>query len=482
MFGALRTLEIVAHTWYKPPRCAAERRFFVLSNHSNRMNILIVGGGTIGRISAEYFSKEGHSVTVVESNPDRIRILQDQLDIVVVEGRGTDQAVLQSAHVEKTELFLALTDSDESNIIACTLAKFAGVPRKIARINDMQVLAQKDTASLQALGVDDIVNTGESIVQEMLKIAAYPGMTDVHHYLDNRFVVCKFSFAKNSPHAGKMLKEITLPEGTMRLAYEQVGAYSPYDGDVRVNEFLYLYCACEEKLLSSLHAALSPGCAPIKNVMIYGSGYKSRQTGGALGQALMERGVSQVELLEEDREEARKLSAKFPFKVINDDPTLPHFERAGHFHGVDLFLGIASNFEKNLYACSIAHRQRVPHTVAFVRYPEHTSFVSAIPVMEFMNPALVTANKILKYHQADTIVSRTILEYGQAECLEFVVRPQGKFAGKALSKLPFKKSQCIALLRGSALLPADAGTVLQPQDRLLLLVINGEIDTLRSHL
>lgn len=445
------------------------------------MNILIVGGGTIGRITAEYFSREGHSVTVVEHDPERIRTLQDQLDIVVVEGKGTDQAVLKSANIDGTELFLALTDNDESNIISCTLAKFAGVPRKIARINDMQVLAMKDNPrSFAELGIDEIVNTGEALIHEIRKLVRYPGMTDIHHYLDNKYIIAKFSFSRTSPHFGSLLRDIPLPEGVMPLGFEQVGSFQPYNDSVRANEFLYVYYSCETKDFPALYKALAPNYRPVRSVMIYGGGYKSRQTGGALGTALKEEGVTSVELVEEDADEARKLSAKYPFKVIHDDPTLPHFARSGNLKNVDLFLGISGNFEKNLYACSVAYREQVPYTIAFVRYPEHTGFVSAIPITEFINPALVTANKVLRYHEADTIVSRTILEYNSAECLEFHISPKSKFAGKRVNALPFIKSRCIVLLREGALVDMSVNPEIRPDDRLLFLLVNGEADTFRS--
>jgi trk system potassium uptake protein len=444
------------------------------------MNILIIGGGTIGRITAEYFSKEGHSVTVVEHDPERIRTLQDHLDIIVVEGRGTDQAALQGAGIAKAALFLALTDNDEANIISCTLAKFAGVPHKIARINDMQSLSEQNGASLRELGIDEIVNTGESLIHEIVKIARHPGMTDIHHYFDRRYVVSKFSFNKMSPHLGKTLDGIALPPKAVRLGYEQVGTFQPYDGAARVNEFLYLYCACPIEDFDDLHAALAPACKPVKRVVIFGGGYKSRQTGGGIGAALMKEGVSLVELVEEDPAEAKKLSAKYPFRVINDDPTLPHFARGGHFKGVDLFVAISGNFEKNLYACSLAYREQVPYTIAFVRYPEHTSFVSAIPIMEFMNPALVTANKVLKYHQADTILSRTILEYGQVECLECIAGPKTKIVGKKLSSLPFKKSRVLSVMRDGRLVAPDDDVVIEPKDKVLILLVNGEAERLRT--
>lgn len=444
------------------------------------MNIFIIGGGTVGTITAEYFSREGHSVTVVEHDPSRIKTLQDQLDINVIEGKGTDHSLLSTAGIQDAKLFMALTDSDESNIIACTLAKFFGVPRRIARISDADFLGTENLLSLKELGVDEIVNTSEALILEFSKIVPYPGMTDIKHHLDNKYVIAKYSFSKESAYYGKPLSEIEIPFAHIPLGYEQIGGFMPYNPSVTVNEFLYAYYACETALLPELHKCLAAGCSGIRRVMIYGGGYKSRNTSGELGLALQRLGVPSIELVVENEQDAQKLSAKYPFQILMDDPSRPQFAATGNLKDIDMFLALSSNFEKNLYACSVAFRENVPYTFAAVRYPEHTSFASAIPLTDFINPAIVTANNVMRFHQADTIVSRTILQFDQVECLEILVSPKSAMAGKPVKTLPFKNSRCIALLRGNQIIHAQPDTEILPKDRVVFLLVNGEAAQLRS--
>lgn len=444
------------------------------------MNIFIVGGGSVGALTAEYFCKEGHDITIIEHDARRVKALQDQFDVRVVEGKGTDAALLNDSGLKEAQLFLALTDHDETNIIACTLAKFAGVPRRIARISDAQFMGQDRILSLRDLGVDEVVNTSDSLTQEILQFVEFPGMADIKYFLDRKIAVVKFGFGKNSSHYGKALGDIRLPGTTQTLGCAQVGGFRPFDPAATVNEFLYGYFACEAAQLGELHRNLAAGTQAINRVMIYGGGYKTRFMGGDLGLALKARGVSTVELIEEQEEEAKVLSARYPFKVLLDAPSTPHFARTGNLEGLDLFIGISPNFEKSLYACAVAHRQGAPFTLALVRYPEHTAFVSAIPLTTFLNPAIVTANKILKYHQADTIISRSILEYTQSECMEVLVTQSGRLAGMTLGDIKFGASRCLGILRDQQLLEPTNTLMLQVRDRALFMIDNSDAEHFRS--
>lgn len=442
------------------------------------MNIFIVGGGTVGSITAEYFSKEGHDVTVIEPDPARIRLLHDSLDIGVVEASGTDFAVMKDLPLDRADLFIALTDDDECNILSCSLAKAQGARRRIARINDKQFLEQENMLFLKNSGIDEVVNTNERLTQLIATLVRYPGMTDIQHFLDRRFVIAKYSFGKDSPHYGNELRSIEFPFPVQKIGLEQVSGFKPYDESTVVNEFLYAYYGCDIEHLDALQAIVAPRARGIRRVAIFGQGYKSGTAGAELGVALKKQGIGGIELIEEQDEDAVRLTSKYPFPVIVDDPSRPHFAKAGNLRNVDLFLGYSANFEKNIYACSVAAREGVPYTVALVRYPEHTAFVSTIPLTAFLNPAIVTANKILEHHQQTAILTRSILEYKQVECVEILISPGSPLAKSG--KLPFKDSRCVAVLRGGQMLPPEDAGVVRPGDRALLLMINGEMESLRS--
>jgi len=444
------------------------------------MKILIIGGGSIGFITAEYFMKEGHDVTVIEHDAARVKTLQESLDIHVLQGKGTDLVVLKEAKVGDMQLFLALSDDDETNIIACSFARIMGVGKKIARVNNPYLLTAENTVALKELGVDEIVNTEQSIIQEVINMVRYPGATEVKQFLDREMTVVVFSFNRESPYYGKPLKTIEFDFPAIPLGYEQVSDLLPYNEEVIVNEFLYVYYACESKLLPRLHKKILPQTRAIRNVMIYGAGFKSSHTAGELGMAIKKEGVSRVELVMDDIKGAEVLSAKYPLPVILGDPSKPQFTKVENLRSTDLFIGLSSNFEKNLFACSIAYKEKVPYTIALVRYPEHTRFISAIPLTSLLNPAIGTANQIMHYHQADTITARAVITHEQAECLELMVSEQAKLCGMRMKDMPFTDSRVIGVRRQGKLATISEEFVFEARDQVLLFLVQGEAERFKS--
>ncbi len=438
------------------------------------MNIVIIGAGSVGFISAEYFVREGHNVTVIDKSPLRLQKMQEILDVSVIEGQGTDMSILRSANIENTELFLALTENDEVNIIACNLAKHAKVPRKIARLNQSFHLEKENAEVFKELGVDEIIDTEASLIEEIIKNTTYPGITDIKFFLNNTFAIGIFSFNKESAHIGKKLKDIEFPFPITPLGYTKLDHFKAYDEDVTINEFTYVYYGFESKHLDDVHKILFPKIKKLKRAMIYGSGYKSRDTAVRLAKELKKNKVKYIEIITDDEKSANYLSRKTRFPIILEDPSKPLFAKSDSLKSKDIFIAISHNFEKNLFSCLVAYQKSVPYTFALARYPEHVNFISTIPLTSFINPALVTANKIMKYHKIETIASRTILNFEQVECLEISVNKDANIAGKKVKDLPFIHSNLIAIMRRGKLIKTTPSTPIRQKDKLLLLILDEE--------
>ena len=444
------------------------------------MHILIAGGGSSGFITAEYFMREGHDVTVIERSPGIVRMLQDRLDINVVQGLVTDVEILKTAGIAETKLFLAMTESDETNIIACGLAKQFEVPLKIARINQRYFLTKETEHFLKILGVDEVVDGEQALVSEVEKLVQFPGATDIKQFMDQEFTVGIFSFSRNSEFYGQPLKSIAMKCPVIPMGYSKVGRFQPYDENVMINEFVYVYYACETKYLSELHKSLFPHVKPIKRAMISGGGYKSSETNIGLATMLKNQGVNDITLVVEGKEEAERINALGNFPVVMGDPSSPFFDKAENLTEQDLFVGLSNNFDKNLFACSVAYHHRVPYTISLVRYPEHANFISTIPLTAFLNPALIVANKIMKYHKLETIVSRVVLNYEQLECIEFVIDAESKLMNKKIKELPLERSQVLAVRRGTHFMELSDEIRLQSKDRILLMIVEQEKDVVKS--
>lgn len=444
------------------------------------MTILIAGGGSVGYIIAEYFSREGHNVTVIEPRRERIVRLQEELDVTVVDGWATDIETLRASGIDSADIFLALTDDDEANIIACNLAKYSLVPKKVARLSKQFTGSQQNGVMLRDLGVDQIIDTEDTIVQEVVDLLKYPGTADVKKFFDGDYTVAVFNFRKTSPYYGKKLGDMSVSVPFRPLAISQVSQLSSYQPDQEINEFLYLYVACESKYFTTLHKEFLPDVSPVKKVMIYGGGYKADDTSLRLVEALRKISITDITLVHEDENAAQVLSTHTDVPVVFGDPSAARFRRLEHFGSQDAFIALSSNFEKNFFASVLAYQQGINETISLVRDPEHVNVISSIPLTSFLSPALVTANKILCLHKADSFVSRTILNYEQLECLDLILNEKATMVGKKISDLKLTISSVVAIMRRGSLLADLTDAKFEVGDRVLLFVSEEEKAVIRQ--
>lgn len=442
------------------------------------MNIVIAGGGSIGFISAQYFMREGHDVTVVEQDPVIASQLAERLDVTVVTGQASDSGVLAEANLKSAALFLALTDVDEVNVIACALARELGVPRRVARLGNSVNPDRASEKSLGALGVDDIINPEEILYDELNALCAFPGASDLKYFLGDDYAVSVFTFDRQSPHYGKKFKEIKINCPIEPLAFAQMGKFAPFDPNVIVNEFLYVYFGCEKKHLRKLHQSLFPHARKIERIMIYHSGYRSTRPVSKLIKSLQTIVPGNITLVVDDQSEATKLSAAISAPVIFGDPAKPFFSQQENLQDFDALIALSANYERNLFAAAIAYQTGVPYTISLVRYPEHVNLASIIPLTSILNPALAAANRIMRYHKMETIISRTILSYEQAEVLELLVTDKSPLAGAKASSFKFQNSRFMVVKRGPKFMAVTSSFVFKPNDRVLFWLFEAEKDLL----
>jgi trk system potassium uptake protein TrkA len=445
------------------------------------MKIMIIGGGSVGAIVAEYFSNEGHDVVVVEEKVKNVQYLQDNLDVSVVEGHGTDINALITGGIKETQLFIALTDVDEINIMACSLAKHFGVAKKIARLN--QTFSNVDNQLiLKELGIDEVLKPEDVLVSDILSLIEHPGMMDLKYFMDNNYTIAGFSFNSTSPYYGKKIGDIQTTIPMNILGYSKSSNFKSYDSEIIINEFLCLYVGCEAKYLSALHKIIMPNSPTVNNVVIYGAGFKSKSTSASIARELCKLGKKTTIIVEKE-DDAKIISGLTDAPIILGDPLKFGLNNSFNIKGQDFFVAMTNTFEKNLFASSVAYQEKIPYIVSLVRFPEHVNLISSLPITSFINPATVLANQIMKYHNLDQIISRTILRYKQVECLEILINEKHLLVNKFIEEIDgfgLKQSKIIALWRNNQIVIPDSETKFVANDRILLLLENSERKALKN--
>ncbi|MFT5169586.1 MAG: trk system potassium uptake protein TrkA, partial [Candidatus Omnitrophota bacterium] len=172
------------------------------------MLIIIVGAGRIGRNLSKSLSSEDHEVYLIESDQEMVHKYSDKLDVTMVYGSGSDPAILKKAHVEKSDLVLAVTTSDEVNLVVCSLAEFYGAKRRLARVRSTSLRATLVESGYDKFGVNEVINPELVAAEAIVKTVQTPGASEVADFADGKIMLRGFDIKEKSPLSGATISDL----------------------------------------------------------------------------------------------------------------------------------------------------------------------------------------------------------------------------------------------------------------------------------
>ena len=429
------------------------------------MKVVIVGAGNVGMTLARTLSEDAHDVVVVDRNEDLATRIAEELDVSVVRGNGSRPDVLAQAGVVKdggVDVLIACTDRDETNLMACWLAKRAGVPRVLSRVRDLEFTDTPDWA--QDLGIDVMASPERSLSREIASLLRFNAAVHTSELFNGRAGSFAFHVEKDSPICGLSLRELGLkyPQLGAIVVYVErgedgfvpSGEWTAQEGDVcfvvtlheRVTAIQKLFDVERQKRLS--------------RVIIVG--------GGKLGTNLAKRlcsNVPKVEttLVEKNLEKCERLAREFPdVKVINGDGMDSDLMKQ---LGVDKANGVVaatSNDELNVIIAALANINENVKTVAVVRKDVYKELEDRLPVDVLVNPNRTLANTFLRYIRYPSSAGMlSLIDRIGAEMLEFLLRPGNPSVGRRIMDLNLPRGILIAVIKrgGKYLVPGGAETL-----------------------
>ena len=429
------------------------------------MKVVIVGAGNVGMTLARTLSEDAHDVVMVDRNEDLATRIAEELDVSVVRGNGSRPDVLAQAVVVKdggVDVLIACTDRDETNLMACWLAKRAGVPRVLSRVRDLEFTDTPDWA--QDLGIDVMASPERSLSREIASLLRFNAAVHTSELFNGRAGSFAFHVEKDSPICGLSLRELGLkyPQLGAIVVYVErgedgfvpSGEWTAQEGDVcfvvtlheRVTAIQKLFDVERQKRLS--------------RVIIVG--------GGKLGTNLAKRlcsNVPKVEttLVEKNLEKCERLAREFPdVKVINGDGMDSDLMKQ---LGVDKANGVVaatSNDELNVIIAALANINENVKTVAVVRKDVYKELEDRLPVDVLVNPNRTLANTFLRYIRYPSSAGMlSLIDRIGAEMLEFLLRPGNPAVGRRIMDLNLPRGILIAVIKrgGKYLVPGGAETL-----------------------
>ena len=449
------------------------------------MRVVIVGAGAIGAYLAEELSKEGHNVYVIDKNPARIAEIQERLDVLAVEGEALDPRVIEDAGLEHADMLLAVTDSDEQNIIIAGLAKEFGVGLVAARVRDaFYSLDAAQSLLSQRLRIDEIINPDYAAVSHMLASISVPGCLEVYNLADGKAFLATFSVHTNCPVKDKSLSQI---HGTpfdehfpLAAAVYRSSSIIVPRGDTELHKGDDVSFIMLKDQAADFGQWFVPGAGRTDRVIILGA----MNIGVQLARRLEDMFIA-VTLVDSDQK--RCVAASQALKkstVLRGRISEREVAADIDFASFDYLIAATPDEEDNLIAAFLAKELGVKHTMVVTQHPEHVSLLKRLRIDSVINPRILAAGEVLRFIRKGIVLSVAKVgeeRPGAAEILEFLISARSPIAGKKLKDAGLPHGTLVGLvIDGENPVIPHGDTVIQPSSRALVFTVKDSLEKVQK--
>jgi trk system potassium uptake protein len=436
------------------------------------VKIVILGAGQVGRSAATSLSREeANEVTVVDIDEDILRNLQDRLDIRTVAGNASYPTVLEAAGAQEADIIVALTSSDEVNMMACEVAHtLYRTPTKIARIRSSEYTSRPELFSDEALSVDVFISPEQLVTEYVERLIKYPGALQVLDFADGKVQLVGVRALRGGPLVGQRLRELTqhLPKAEARVvAIYRSGRSVPPGGDTVIEDDDEVFFLAARTDIRRVMSELRKQDGPVKRVVIAGGG----NIGLRLARAL-EKG-SQVKLIERDVRRARRASELLENAIVlNGDAADEELLIEENIDSADVFAALTNSEEANILSAMLAKRLGAHKVMALINKPSYADLIESGSIDIAISPQTVTIGSLLAYVRRGDVVRVHSLRRGAAEALEAIVHGDestSRVIGRRVEQIDLPDGTSIgAIVRGEEVLMAHHDTVVQADDHVIL--------------
>ncbi|HOO38114.1 MAG TPA: Trk system potassium transporter TrkA [Deltaproteobacteria bacterium] len=440
------------------------------------MSVLIVGAGDVGFMIAKRLTEEDIDVYVVEKDEAKVAKLSQMLDAQVIWGSGSSIKTLKKANIEHAEMLIAVTDSDEVNLVASFIAgSFSDIPTKIVRIRGKEYESARKIFEKEYLDIDLIINPELEATHTIENILDIPGSQDSVSVADGRIRLGGFRINEDSALVNKNLQEISTSSSGVSFLIASIlrqGELLIPKGKDRIEKGDRVYVVLDQEDNREILTWMGANTRPTHNVMIYGGSI----TGEMLATRL-ERKNMNIKLIEHDEKRCIELSEKLSRTTVLNSPTmnreLLESERTSE---QDAFIAVSNDEEANILSSLLAKRIGNRHVISLVNNIDYVSLVSDIGVDAVVNPRMVAVARILQFIRKGKIFSITSLSDVEAEVVEVEAMETSDLVERPIKDIKWPRDAIIAgVIRGGQgrVIVPRGDTVIDPGDRVIIFAKRG---------
>ena len=417
------------------------------------MKILILGAGRVGESVAESLVSERNDITVIDTDPARLRSLQDRLDLRGVVGNGIQPSVLREAGIEDADMIIACAPMDETNLVVCKVAHdLFNVPTTIARVRSPEFVNGSPLLGKSGFAVDQTICPEASVTNYIRKLIEYPEALQVLEFAHGLVSLIAVRAVAGGPLVQHNLAEIPqlVPGVDMRIVaiYRQDTVLPALEGSTRIEAGDEVFVLAATEHIRTVLGALRKRDRPVKRVMIAGGG----KVGLRLARELQDQ--YQIKIIEPLQARCDYLATQTnaDVLVLRGDSTDEDLLSDENVHDMDIFLALTSDDEDNIMSCLLAKRLGARRVLAVINRRAYADLVQGTAIDIAISPSQAVIGELLAYVRRGDVEAVHSLRRGAAEAMEAIVRGDRKtckMAGRRIDevKLP-EGAQVGAIVRG----------------------------------
>ncbi len=436
------------------------------------MKILILGAGQVGSSAAYHLSREeANEVTVVDMRPDVLRELQDRLDIRTVVGHAAYPDVLERAGASDADIVVALTDTDETNMVACQIAYTSfRTPTKIARIRAAEYMNANKLFTQDAIPIDVRISPEQLVCSYIEQLILYPGSSQVLDFADGRVRLVGAKADREGLLVGQRIAtlkdHIPNTEGRIAAIYREGKAMLP-KGDTVIQEGDEVFFIADRKDIRVFMSEMRRLEDPVRRVVIAGGGNIGLRLALALEQ------TNQVKLIERDPVRARRISEQLNKAIVLvGDAADEELLLEENIDNVDVFCALTDSEESNILSSMLAKRLGAHKVMALINRASYVDLVESGSIDIAISPQQVTIGSLLAHVRRGDVVKVHSLRRGAAEAMEAIAhgdKNSSKVVGRQIAEIELPKGTAIvAVVRGDKVIIAHHDTMIETDDHIIL--------------
>lgn len=431
------------------------------------MKIIIAGAGAVGFHLTELLANENQDITLIDNDDGVLRYASSHSDILTIKGDAASIKTLEKAEIRKAQLFLAVTASDSTNLLAAVLAKQLGAKKVIARVSNVEYLEPEEREQFEKLGVDSLFSPPLLAAQEIQRLLERCSFTDIFEFEEGQISVIGFTVYRESHLVGQTLEEID--NETPHFPFQAIAllrgtkTHIP-NGNTRLQSGDHLYLVTTNEKLDQLTKFLGMRLKKVKNVMILGGTYL------ALRAAQLLENQYNLTLVEKDEDICKSfLEDLHNTLIINADPDNVDVLKEEGLAQMDAFIALTPNSETNIITSLMAKEAKVYKTIAAVENAFYTHISQNIGVDTLINKKLIAANNIFRFVRKGRVEAIAGLHGVDAEVIEYVVHKSNRLIKHPLKKLHLPEGAVIAgVIRGKKGYIPDGDFTLELNDKVIV--------------